>query len=97
MKDSKDAFGAPAAAMPRFDDDALRATDCDVVMTTVCNLGVELHFGVQEPHEVHGGNIGVLAAHRLRLNREAAAHLEEVLTRVLGATPRTAARSGKPS
>ena len=96
VNDSQNAFGASSAATPMFDDAALRATDCDVVTTTIFNPGVELHFGVQEPRETHVGSIGVLAAHRLRLDRGAAVHLEEVLTRVLGASPRIAARSGKP-
>lgn len=95
MQDSNDDPVAPAVASVRFDADRLRTTSCDVVAATVVTQGIELHFGVQEPREAAAGIVGTRAAHSVRLDCAAAVHLEEVLTRVLGASPRSDARPGR--
>lgn len=85
---------APApdlAAPPRFDTTAMRSTECQVVTVRAAADQVDLHFGVLRVHDgVDGGTAGAQqahAAHRIALARDAAVHLEELLTRVLDATP----------
>ena len=85
---------APApdgAAPPRFDTTAMRSTECQLVTVRAAADQVDLHFGVLRVHDGADGSTAgaqqVHAAHRIGLARDAAVHLEELLTRVLDPTP----------
>lgn len=85
---------APAperADPPRFDTAAMRSSECQVVTVRAAAGGVDLHFGVLQVHADADGHAAgarqVHAAHRIALARDAAVHLEELLTRVLDRPP----------
>ncbi len=74
----------PAAASPRFDAAAMRRTACGIATAAGVADRIELCFGQRAGREAAAGSAGATLVHRLRLDRPAAIHLEEVLTRVLG-------------
>ena len=66
----------------------MHSSECQVVTVRAAVGGVDLHFGVlRVDADVDGGARQVHAAHRIALARDAAVHLEELLTRVLDQPP----------
>lgn len=69
----------------------MRSTECQLVTVRGAADQVDLHFGVLRVHDGEDGSTAgaqqVQAAHRIALARDAAVHLEELLTRVLDAIP----------
>jgi hypothetical protein len=80
---------------PRFNAVAMRSTACSVVAVRAAADRLDMHFGVRQVDPEGGaGSAGaqrVLAAHRIGLTRDAAVHLEELLTRVLDPAARPGA------
>lgn len=81
--------GAPpnGSTAPRFVDAGSRSSRCEVVAVVRAPDGVELRFGTLEGRAHCPGAVGAALTHRVRLDLSAARHLEEALTRVLGAGP----------
>lgn len=78
------------ATAPSFDLSTMRTGRCSIVAAARAVRGIELCFGVIESRQTCTGSVGPRLAHRVRLDTEAARHLEEALTRVLGAQPAAA-------
>ena len=81
--------GSPPAQGPLFVAEALRTSAAELVKVVPAGEHVDLWFGTCVPSEHCPGATGAAPSVRIRLDHGAARHLEEVLTRVLGAaTPK---------
>lgn len=78
------------ATEPSFDLSTMRTERCGIVAATPAGRAIVLCFGVVESRQACTGSVGPRLATRVHLDTEAARHLEEALTRVLGAQPAAA-------
>ena len=69
---------------PAFVTDGMRASPCSIAAALPRTQGLELLFGVPRYLDADCSRQGSHLTHRLLLDRAAATHLEEALTRVLG-------------
>ena len=71
-------------APPEFIMDGMRSSPCSITAALPRSQGMELLFGAPRSLDADSGRLGPHLTHRLLLDRTAATHLEEALTRVLG-------------
>jgi hypothetical protein len=60
----------------------LKPSPCDIATAVRVPEAIELRFGRREARSP--GTVGAAMTHRVRLDLQAARHLEEILARVLG-------------
>ena len=86
--------GVSSAAAPTFVTDEMRSSHCSIAASQPHAQGLELLFGAPEAPAAGAGRLVPRLTHRLLLDRTAATHLEEALTRVLGVPADAGRRNG---